>query len=129
MTKDGMKVLDSDMHLMEPVDLWERYIDARYKADAPRDSPATTCVTCAWPIQTGAIGVCRPVTIEIPNSIEVTILPKTKESIAPTPNEVGARKFSWKRWTQKASMSLYCIRRAGCKRCPNRAWNPNWPTH
>ena len=36
MTKDGMKVLDSDMHLMEPVDLWERYIDARYKADAPR---------------------------------------------------------------------------------------------
>jgi uncharacterized protein len=36
MTKDGMKVLDSDMHLMEPVDLWERYIDARYKGDAPR---------------------------------------------------------------------------------------------
>jgi predicted TIM-barrel fold metal-dependent hydrolase len=36
MTKNGMKVLDSDMHLMEPVDLWERYIDARYKADAPR---------------------------------------------------------------------------------------------
>jgi hypothetical protein len=36
MTKNGMKVLDSDMHLMEPVDLWERYIDAPYKADAPR---------------------------------------------------------------------------------------------
>jgi predicted TIM-barrel fold metal-dependent hydrolase len=36
MTKSGMKVLDSDMHLMEPVDLWERYIDARYKANAPR---------------------------------------------------------------------------------------------
>jgi predicted TIM-barrel fold metal-dependent hydrolase len=36
MTKNGMKVLDSDMHLMEPVDLWQRYIDAPYKADAPR---------------------------------------------------------------------------------------------
>jgi len=36
MTKNGMKVLDSDMHLMEPVDLWERYLDAKYKADAPR---------------------------------------------------------------------------------------------
>ncbi|MGZ8436285.1 MAG: amidohydrolase family protein, partial [Candidatus Binatia bacterium] len=36
MTKNGMKVLDSDMHLMEPVDLWERYIDAKFKADAPR---------------------------------------------------------------------------------------------
>src|SRR5262245_40358854 len=36
MTKNGMKVLDSDMHLMEPIDLWERYIDGKYKADAPR---------------------------------------------------------------------------------------------
>ena len=36
MTKNGMKVLDSDMHLMEPVDLWERYLDAKYKTDAPR---------------------------------------------------------------------------------------------
>ncbi|HUC98060.1 MAG TPA: amidohydrolase family protein [Candidatus Polarisedimenticolaceae bacterium] len=34
--KNGFKILDSDMHLMEPVDLWERYIDAKYKADAPR---------------------------------------------------------------------------------------------
>lgn len=36
MTKNGMKVLDSDMHLMEPVDLWDRYIDGKYKAIAPR---------------------------------------------------------------------------------------------
>jgi predicted TIM-barrel fold metal-dependent hydrolase len=36
MTKNGMKVLDSDMHLMEPVDLWDRYIDSQFKAIAPR---------------------------------------------------------------------------------------------
>ena len=36
MTKNGMKVLDSDMHLMEPVDLWDRYIDSKYKTAAPR---------------------------------------------------------------------------------------------
>ena len=36
MTKNGMKVLDSDMHLMEPVDLWDRYIDSPFKAMAPR---------------------------------------------------------------------------------------------
>ncbi len=36
MTKNGMKVLDSDMHLMEPVDLWDRYIDGKFKAIAPR---------------------------------------------------------------------------------------------
>ena len=27
MAKNGFKVFDSDMHIMEPPDLWERYID------------------------------------------------------------------------------------------------------
>ena len=36
MAHDGLKVLDSDMHCMEPADLWERYIDGPYKPFAPR---------------------------------------------------------------------------------------------
>lgn len=36
MAKQGLKILDSDMHLMEPVDLWERYMDSRFKSEAPR---------------------------------------------------------------------------------------------
>ena len=36
MAKNGFKILDSDMHIMEPPDLWERYIDDKYKARAPR---------------------------------------------------------------------------------------------
>ena len=36
MAKNGFKVMDSDMHLLEPVDLWERYIDEEYKERAPR---------------------------------------------------------------------------------------------
>jgi uncharacterized protein len=36
MAKNGFKVLDSDMHIMEPPDLWERYIDSKYKDRAPR---------------------------------------------------------------------------------------------
>jgi uncharacterized protein len=36
MTRNNFKILDSDMHLMEPVDLWERYTDSKFKADAPR---------------------------------------------------------------------------------------------
>jgi uncharacterized protein len=36
MAKQGFKVLDSDMHVMEPPDLWERYIDGKYRARAPR---------------------------------------------------------------------------------------------
>ncbi len=36
MAKNGFKVLDSDMHIMEPPDLWERYIDAPFRHMAPR---------------------------------------------------------------------------------------------
>jgi len=36
MAKNGFKILDSDMHIMEPPDLWERYIDRKFKARAPR---------------------------------------------------------------------------------------------
>ena len=36
MAHNGFKVLDSDMHCMEPADLWERYIDDAYKPCAPR---------------------------------------------------------------------------------------------
>jgi uncharacterized protein len=33
---NGFKVLDSDMHIMEPADLWDRYIDSEFKHLAPR---------------------------------------------------------------------------------------------
>ncbi|MBI3744189.1 MAG: amidohydrolase [Chloroflexi bacterium] len=33
--KNGMLVADSDMHVMEPADLWQRYIDPAFKHAAP----------------------------------------------------------------------------------------------
>jgi predicted TIM-barrel fold metal-dependent hydrolase len=36
MAKNGFKVFDSDMHIMEPPDLWERYISPEFRAMAPR---------------------------------------------------------------------------------------------
>jgi predicted TIM-barrel fold metal-dependent hydrolase len=36
MAKNGFKILDSDMHIMEPPDLWQRYIDRKFKHRAPR---------------------------------------------------------------------------------------------
>jgi len=36
MACNGFKILDSDMHVMEPPDLWERYIDEKFRARAPR---------------------------------------------------------------------------------------------
>jgi predicted TIM-barrel fold metal-dependent hydrolase len=34
--KNGFKQIDAELHVMEPVDLWERYIDAEFKDRAPR---------------------------------------------------------------------------------------------
>jgi len=34
--KNGFKIIDSDMHIMEPMDLWEKYMDSRFKDHAPR---------------------------------------------------------------------------------------------
>ena len=36
MAKNGFRILDSDMHLMEPPDLWQRYTEPRYRDQAPR---------------------------------------------------------------------------------------------
>lgn len=34
--KNGFKVMDSDLHVVEPRDLWERYIEAAFRDRAPR---------------------------------------------------------------------------------------------
>ena len=36
MVKHGFKIMDSDMHTIEPPDMWERYIDREFKDRAPR---------------------------------------------------------------------------------------------
>ena len=35
MAYKGLKVMDSDMHVMEPGDLWKRYIEPEYRSVAP----------------------------------------------------------------------------------------------
>lgn len=35
MGKNGFKAMDSDMHVFEPADLWQRYIDPKYADRAP----------------------------------------------------------------------------------------------
>ena len=36
MAREGYLILDSDLHMMEPDDLWARYLDGPYKANPPR---------------------------------------------------------------------------------------------
>src|SRR5438132_8311267 len=36
MAKNGFRLIDAEMHVMEPVDLWQRYIEPEFAARAPR---------------------------------------------------------------------------------------------
>ena len=36
MAKNGFRVMDSDMHIVEPADLWERYIAPEFRDRAPQ---------------------------------------------------------------------------------------------
>ena len=36
MARNGFKAMDSDMHVFEPADLWQRYIDKKYLERAPK---------------------------------------------------------------------------------------------
>lgn len=40
MAREGFLIMDSDLHLMEPEDLWDRYLDGPYRANPPRFSNA-----------------------------------------------------------------------------------------
>jgi len=43
--KNGFKILDSDMHLREPANLWEKYMEPKSTERAPEilSSTAPTC--------------------------------------------------------------------------------------
>ena len=51
MAKNGFRVLDSDMHIMEPPDLWPRYIDPEFRDRAPvgRTSENVRDLGVMWP--------------------------------------------------------------------------------
>ena len=38
MAQNGYKVMDSDMHIVEPADMFDKYLDARFADRAPRIS-------------------------------------------------------------------------------------------
>jgi len=48
MAKGSFKVMDSDIHVDEPHDLWLRYIEPRYKDRAPRFAPIDGSHTNGW---------------------------------------------------------------------------------
>lgn len=36
MARNGFRIMDSDLHMMEPDDLWARYMEGPHRANLPR---------------------------------------------------------------------------------------------
>ena len=47
MAREGYLILDSDLHMMEPDDLWARYLDEPYRSSTRRVSLARS--SKSWP--------------------------------------------------------------------------------
>jgi len=54
MAKRGFRVLDSDLHVIEPADLFERYLEEPYRKDAPRKEATLVTGVDKW-VAKGAV--------------------------------------------------------------------------
>src|SRR6266852_1922310 len=59
MSRNGFRVLDSDLHVIEPRDLYERYLDPRYQPRAPRPLDARQAYVRNWIVD--GYGFPRPI--------------------------------------------------------------------
>jgi hypothetical protein len=98
MAKNGFKIFDSDMHIMEPPDLWERYIDPEFRAQAPRGRTSENVRDLGTIFPTLPKDSRR--TGGTPHRGRNTT--KTRRSTEITPSAAGQEKFSSKRWTPRA---------------------------
>ena len=111
MAKNGFKILDSDMHIMEPADLWERYIEKKYRSRAPRGITSSNVRDLRMAHPDGREWGNQTTDAIAPTA--ATTLSVIKALINHMPNAAGLPNRSSKPWISKESISPYSIRHAG----------------
>jgi hypothetical protein len=91
MAKAGFRVFDNDMHIMEPPDLWLRYIAPEFKDMAPRGITSTNVRDLRTQFPDDPHRPYRPLS---PPWIEATITSGTSSSTGNTRNEAGGQTAS-----------------------------------
>ena len=111
MPKNGFKVLDSDMHILEPPDLWQRFIDSKFKDYAPRGTTDhVRDLRLVGP--DGGRGAGRWTLLRKQFLRLVTSLSATKNFSSPIWNGAGALKSNSMPWMRRESI-LRCSIPAG----------------
>ena len=103
MAKNGFKAMDSDMHVFEPADLWQRYIDRKYLERAPKGLNRS--------FRDLGIEVDGKV-LPIPRNPENPALAKYRQDFlrkntATRENETSTAFHKYRRWKRKASTSRF----------------------
>jgi hypothetical protein len=100
MANNGFKVLDSDMHILEPADLWQRYIDKKFKHRAPiGTTDHVRDLRLVGP--DGAPGAARPIRHLEHFPRRVTFFTRIRNSLKLTTSVAGRHKFSSTPWKKK----------------------------
>jgi predicted TIM-barrel fold metal-dependent hydrolase len=66
MAKDGFRIMDSDLHVLEPGDLYERYLEAPFRQRAPRKVRSHFAGLEKWEVE----GHTTPYWIDLPQAAE-----------------------------------------------------------
>ena len=102
MAKNGFRILDSDMHIMEPPDLWERYLEPEFRPQAPRGVTSENVRDLRMQHPDGRLWGLPDV-----HAGNVTQGHNFKKNQGiyggPRPPAAGRRRSNWKPWTSKAS--------------------------
>ena len=112
MAHGNLKVLDSDIHIIEPPDLWQRYIDPAFRDRAPHRAHRGRRATCAWP-RTASRGGASPRTPIAAGAVTGVTTPRTRSAGGRSRSGAGPRRSRSRRWTSRASTSRWSIPRAG----------------
>ena len=119
MAKNGFKVFDSDMHIMEPPDLWQRYIAPEFRAQAPARQNFRECPRSWHDLSERFPAALAPAAPRISGH---NYDQEPRASTAITRSAAGPAKCNSRRWTPKALTLPCCFPRAvwACSPIPIR---------
>src|SRR5216683_5199569 len=110
MARNGFKLIDAEMHVMEPTDLWQRYIDPEFRTRAPRRLDERR-----WDIRTLVEG---EVMAQMPGGDWPALSDAEETALATRYAEEIARNFDpnrrCARWIRRGSIWRSSIRRRRC---------------
>ena len=103
MAHGNLKVLDSDIHIIEPPDLWQRYIDPAFRDRAPQG--LTEDAGDLRLAGTASRGGASPRTPIAAGAVTGTTMRRTRSAGGRSRNGAGPRRSRSRRWTPRASTS------------------------